>query len=357
MNCSCGTVSVGPFFLRCLFEAQGDTPSCESVFCQHRVDFHGLRISNYDLYALGYSISACSNTWTVVLRDIPLPSGLEMFVRGMQSVYLLKYGGGSIEGLHLIGYGKTINEEHLLQIPSQILQPIKSLTLIGCHLHQKGFENLAKRIRNLHNLTSLNIAGSKGRSLVKLLGALQTHGKLETLEMPDISIGMDDVAALADLVQPSSSLGVLIVGGSQWIHGSLPADVIKQLVTTVLSPSSLEIVRIEDCKYPLDDIDIETIISDSISFLLFTHNPYHANQPTRNPSRVKGGTKLSHILRRNTSLKELILDIPLDKDEVHDIIDSLKDNHSLERLWLSRRYHSQYFSESEQQALDPHIRL
>ena len=72
---------------------------------------------------------------------------------------------------------------------------------------------------------------------------------------------------------------------------------------------------------------------------------------------TKGGTKLSHILRGNTSLKELILDIPLDKDEVHDIIDSLKDNHSLERLVLSHVYHSQYFSLKEQQALDHRIRF
>ena len=66
---------------------------------------------------------------------------------------------------------------------------------------------------------------------------------------------------------------------------------------------------------------------------------------------------MSHILRGNTSLKRLTLRIPLDEDEVHDIIDSLKDNNSLERLELSEEYHSQYFSESEKHALDTRISL
>ena len=60
-----------------------------------------------------------------------------------------------------------------------------------------------------------------------------------------------------------------------------------------------------------------------------------------NPLWVKGGTKLSHVLRENTSLKTLELHIPLDNDEVQDILDSLKDNHSLERLELCEECHSQ----------------
>ena len=129
----------------------------------------------------------------------------------------------------------------------------------------------------------------------------------------------------------------------------------------MLSPSyaSLNTVRIFDCEYPLDGIET---ISVSLSSLIFRQLPDLKQEQntsprplTANPSRVKGGTKLSHILRGNTSLKELILHIPLDKDEVHDIIDSLKDNHSLERLVLPWRYHSQYFSESERQALDPNV--
>ena len=343
--------NVGPFLLECLYETQ-DIQICKRVFGQHRVKFYS-HSTNYGIYALGYCISVCSNTWNVAIVGIPR-EGLEMLVHGMKSV---DYGGGSIEKLFFLECKGIMNEgEHLLQIPHQILQHIKSLRFKQCDIDQRGFENLAECIPYLHSLTSLDISYNPGGdgSLVKLFKALKEHGKLQTLDMTKISIGMDDVAALAGLLQSSSNLRELSVGGS---HGPpLATDVVNQLVRTVLSPSSLNTVLIVGCEYPLDGIDT---ISDNISNLTFhPHSDLIPPRPlTANPSRVNGGTMLSHILRGNTSLKELTLTIPLDKDEVHDIIDSLKDNHSLERLELSWRYHSEYFSESERQALDPRVKF
>ena len=332
-------VEVGPFLLECLYEAQ-DVQSCESVFGQHRVNFYSYsHPTNYGLYALGYCICVRSNIWTVPIRDTPREV-LEMLSHGMKSV---DYGGGSIEKLALHWSGGIMNEgDHLLQIPHQNLQHIEELHLATCGIDQSGFENLAECIPYLHSLTSLNISNNPGGdgSLVKLLKALRKHGKLQTLDMDRISIiGMDDVVALAGLLQSSSNLRELDVGGRYGSCGPpLATDVVNQLVRTVLSPSSLNTVIIGGYKCPLDGIET---ISDNISSLIFHYPPRglkifpSPHQPTANPSRVKGGTKLSHILRGNTSLKELSLDIPLDKDEVHDIIDSLKDNHSLEGLWLS----------------------
>ena len=359
-------VSVHPFLLECFYEAQ-NVQSCKSVFSQYRVRYSdpdqiygsSYVVSNYGLYALGYCISVCSNTWNVSLVHVPR-EGLEMLGHGMKSV---DYGGGSIEKLDLLGSQGIMNEgEHLLRIPHQILQPIKSLMLKGCDIDQRGFENLAECIPYLHSLTSLDITGNPGGdgSLVKLLRALREHGKLQTLDMTHISIGMDDVAALAGLLQSSSNLRKLEVGGPGVLHGPpLATDVVNQLVRTVLSPSSLNTVTIEDCEYPLDGIETISVNISSLTFRLLPDLGQELNTSSRpltaNPSRVKGGTKLSHILRGNTSLKVLELRIPLDKDEVHDIIDSLKDNHSLKRLWLSGKYRSHYFSESERQVLDPRV--
>ena len=350
-----GLVKVSSFLLECLYEAQ-DVQRCESVFGQYRVEFDSYS-TNYVLYALGYCISVCSNTWNVPTQCISR-EGLEMLGHGMKSV---DYGGGSIEELDLLLSKGIMNEgEHLLQIPHQILQHIKSLKLKECDIDQRGFENLAECIPYLHSLTLLIITGNPGGdgSLVKLLQALREHVKLQTLDMSDISIGMDDVAALAGLLQSSSNLRILEVGRS---HGPpLATDVVNQLARTVLSPSSLNNVRIYGCEYPLDGIET---ISISISFLTFHYRSSllilntSPHQPTANPSRVKGGTKLSHILRGNTSLKLLTLHIPLDKDEVHNIIRSLKNNNSLRRLELSERYHSQYFSKLEQQALDHRVKF
>ena len=115
----------------------------------------------------------------------------------------------------------------------------------------------------------------------------------------------------------------------------------------VVSPSSLNTVGIYGCEYPTDGIET---ISENIFYLTFKYPPLHLK---RNSIGVKGGTKLSHNLRENASLKKLTFDIPLDENEVHDIIATLRHNHSLERLVLSKAYHSQYFS--GQQALDPRV--
>ena len=232
-------VEVGPFLLQCLYEAQ-DVKSCESVFGLWSLEFDSRLQSNYGLYALGYCISACSNTWSVRIEDVPR-EGLEMLGHGMKSV---DYGDGSIEEFELSGYGIMNEGEHLLQIPHQILQHIQSLKLMECDIDQRGFKNLNECIPYLHSLTSLDISANPGGdgSLVKLLKALSEYGKLQTLDMTHISIGMDDVEALAGLVWPSSSLRELRVGGS---HGPpLATDVVNQLVRTVLSPSSLNTVTI-----------------------------------------------------------------------------------------------------------------
>ena len=378
-------VAVDQFSLECLYEAQ-DVQNCERVFGQHRVTLSNFRLSNYGLYALGYCISLCSNIWGLTAMEIPR-EGLEMLGHGMKSV---DYGGGSIDMLHFLWpYGIMNEGEHLLQLPHQILRHIESLRFKKCDIDQRGFDNLAECIPYLHSLKLLGIIYNlRHGSLVKLLFALRKHGKIKALHMK-IALDMDFVAALAGLVQPSSSLRKLVVGESylteSWVK--------KQLVKTVLSPSSLNTVTIVGCYYPLDDIEtisdsihsltfiiqevdpLEDVvtISDSINHGYFAYTfqeedisiiswylsriiPYLSRViSSLNPLWVKGGTKLSHILRKNTSLKTLKLHIPLDKDEVQDILDSLKDNYSLERLELGNKYHSQYFSESEKQTLDPRV--
>ena len=342
-----------PSLLQCLYEAQ-DKQSCVSVFGEHGMKINNSNLSYYGLYALGYCISVCSNTWNVAIQSVPR-EGIEMLGHGMKSVH---YGGGSIEELKLYQCKEILNEgEHLLQIPRQILRHIKSLDLKICGMDQKGFENLAECIPYLRNLTSLNITSNPGGdgSLVKLFQALTKHGKLQILDMEHVAMGTNDVAALAGLVQPSSNLRELRVVEKLIVPPLLAADAVGQLVRTVLSPSSLNVVAIQGSEYLLDGIET---ISDSISSIVFYYYSELNTSPhplTANPSRVKGGTKLSHILRENTGLKRLFLFIPLDKDEVQDILDSLKDNHSLEWLELSGTYHSQYFSESEKQEMDPRV--
>ena len=102
-----------------------------------------------------------------------------MLGSGMKSV---DYGGGSIEKLVFVLGCKGImtKREHLLQIPHQILQCIKSLNLGYNYIDQRDFENLAECIPYLHSLTSLDISNNP-RSDGSLLQALRKHNKLHGL--------------------------------------------------------------------------------------------------------------------------------------------------------------------------------
>ena len=229
------------FFHRILFlsfyEAQ-DVQSWSSVFSQLNVHIRivGLQ-SNYDSHALGYCICACSNSWSIDLSASG--SGLEMLVHGMRSV---EYGGGAIDKLKhsrfLYPDGVINKLESFLDLPSQILQTIKSLFLERSGIDIGGFDNLAKCIPHLSSLVALDVSDNPGGagSLVKLMEALRRHGKLQTLLIDELEIGMEDVAALSQLIHPGSSLRELQVGVRD---KTLPPMVMQHLVQAVLSPSSL----------------------------------------------------------------------------------------------------------------------
>ena len=126
----------------------------------------------------------------------------------------------------------------------------------------------------------------------------------------------------------------------------------------VLSPSSLEILYIYDAGRS-SRLDYVESVSDSIRTLVFykmvaDHSGLMWLKV--NPSKGKGGTKFSRILRKNTSLKRVALIIPLSKNEVYDLVHSLEDNHSLEELVL-HEVHYTYFPKSELQALDPRLKF
>ena len=353
-----GSVYVDTFVIRCLYEAQ-DVQSCGNVFGLCTVEFTTDTISNYDLFALGYCISECSNVW--LLQLVVSELGLEMLGHGMRSV---EYHGGTIDDLNLTVSVGVINEgENLLHLPHIILQDIKSLNLSGCGIDQRGFDNLC--IPYLCNLTSLNISENPNcvGSVVKLFQALKKHGKLESLDITDIPLGSDDTTALFDLVQSSGCLRDLRLGffTLKSIGDVQTVDFVQtvspgELVRTLLLPSSLQALSF--LRFPTTLNDIVTI-SDNIHSLYLQYDSCLEDEslPASSDitSQIKGGTKLSHILRTNTSLRQLALLVPLDEEELHDILHSLNANCSLEVLVLSDDYHSEYFSELEQEEIDPRI--
>ena len=343
-----GVVGVWPSVVQCLYEAQ-DAGSCASVFGQSRLEYYGVGCSTpFDAYAVGYCVSLCRNDWYVDLRENGLgPEVVQMLVCGLKSV---QYGGGSVRELRL-SYNPITDEgmRFLQQFPHQILQQMRTLYLSDCGLRQRGFDLLADTVPLLSSLESLHISYNPGGngSTVKLIQALGKHQRVEHLEMAGTVIGRDDIMALSEVVQPSGSLRELDIDS----FSDMSPECVQQLVRMVLSPSSLStlVVCVPSSVSPLDYIET---ISDSLTRLEFGSMGASSEQlPTE-----LSCSKLSNILKENTTLKVLDLHIPLGNTEVRAIVDSLKHNHTLTLLGLSGRYHSQYFSESERQAFDHRIK-
>ena len=343
-----GVVIVQPFHVQCLYEAQ-DAGSCASVFGQSRVEYRGLGCSTpFDAYAIGYCVAICRNDWNVDLSGNGLgPGVVEMLLYGLKSV---QYGGGSVKELNLSSNPiKGEGMKYLQQFPHQTRRDLRTLKLSNCGLGKAAFDLLADAVFHLPSLESLHISGNPGGngSSMKLLHALGKHQNIDHLRMLNTMIGRDDVMALSEVVQPSASLGCLDIG----IHRDMSPECVQELVRTSLSQSSLRqlTIQVPSSVYPLDYIET---ISGNITTLGFWSDDTTSEQLSTELSC----SKLSSILKENTTLKLLRLFIPLRNIEVKAIVESLKHNHTLAKLKLSEKYHFQYLSESEQQALDHRIK-
>ena len=248
-------------------------------------------------------------------------------------VHGLKCGvsGGSINNFAFQNCEGIINgKEHLLAIPDRILQHIKSLSFRDCGINQTGFMNLAECLPSLHSLTSLELKGYifVTASVAVLLQALRDHRKLESLSLSGMDI---DVDAANALVQLSLRELNIISPMAMVLHEPPAAEVYQKLGRSLLSSTSLEELTMHNfSRTVLDGINDISISTLNLHFLPRTEFSWCS---TADP-RVKYGTKISHILRGNTSLKELRLKMQLYKDEVCDILHSVEDNHILKKLLL-----------------------
>ena len=308
--------------IQCLYESQ-NMELLERKFGPNIRTFKNYQsISNYDAYALGYCISMSCSTWDITIFRSP-GFHFELFVHGLKCGVIDE----SINSFALYRCNGIINEkEHLLAFPDPILQHIKSLSFRDCGINQTGFTNLAECLPSLHSLTSLDLNehAFATAGVAVLLQALRDHKKLKSLSLDGMDIGVDAANALTELSLKKLNITV--------DHNSLP-DVYQKLGKSLLSSTSLEKLTMHNFSCTvLDSIDD---ISDNISTLNLHFHP-QSNTSRWSPAypRVKYGTKISHILRRNTSLKELELKVPFDEGEVRDILHSLEDNHTLERLVL-----------------------
>ena len=336
-------VKVDELFVQCLYEAQ-DVQYLESKFGLDVVKFKNHQsILNYEAFALGYCISKTHNTWDIVVSNSPAFD----FKYVMLGCGLKYVAGSGVVNRWTHSYDKTSTiKKKEIHVQSPIHR-IKSLEFSDYGL-LTGCRNLAEYLPYLQNLISLKVYdGGLEPGVAILLKALKGHRKLVSLYLMEVDTNVDDANALMALVESSQCcLRELFVSPTMILRPDLPRESYQKLGRSLLSSrSSLRALHIEE--FPPAVLDCVDDIAENIS-TPHLNLPLVKTQPKVHPSGIKYGTKLSQILRMNTSLKELRVGMTLDKNEVCDILCSLEDNHTLEKLEIREqyRYRDQIFVQS-----------
>ena len=384
-------VFIYPSFVQCLYEAQ-DKEICRNIFHQKWVNYVGIESSLFDVYAVAYCV-ACSkySDWSINLGYCGLePELVDILAQGLKSV---EYGGAIVGQLYLSNNHITDEGmQHFQQLSPYVLRWIRELHLSKCGISQRGMDILGDLIPGMCNLTSLDIGNNPvgEGGMVKLLQELGKLHTIQSLNMELVLIGESEIAVLPHLIRPKGVLRELWIG-----HHDMSPELVESFVRTVVSPSSLDLLVMFVPLYPspldyIDSIsDSLTKISlkasytsfvkyksttNSLSSSLSPASPYTHLSPQDTSSKqstakstVKGGTRFSRLFRKNTmstkfsrlvrnnkKLEHLALIIPLDKDELMDIIASVSHNKSLNEFLLSPVFHS-YIYESKSEKLDRRI--
>ena len=183
-------------------------------------------------------------------------------------------------------------------------------------IHSSGIKYGTKLSQILRMNTSLNKLRVKmtldKNEVCDILHSLEDNHTLEKLEITDHDYFYQDYSPNSDLEDDSD----------------------------LNSESELDSAQSKDTPYTPEEL----VQNDSRGSVEPMTESASEPLPVANPSGVKGGTKFSNFLRRNTSLKELTLFLSLERDELHDIVQSLRDNHTLEKLELPEEFKSEYSS-------------
>ena len=347
-------IEIGPSLLQCLYETQ-DSDSCRSVFGSSVIKYCGYVSSSvFDAYCVGYCIALSKNTWNVDLHMNSLgPELLEMLVCGMKSLKC----GGRLKWLDLSNNAlKNEGIMHFHSLPTAF-QHLQTLNVSKCQLGREGLNHLAHAINFCPHLIILKVNGNScgNGGAVKLFEALVQHGKLLDLDVFEMGIGSDDVKALSELIHEQGELKQLRIG-----EYDMSQDCMKQLLTTILSPSSIQELRIAVPYFLSPMSHLPHTLSDNLLTLGFftTISPPASNQLMQNTKESvddKCNKYIWDILKENETLESLMLDIPLDKPSIMNILNSLEENDTLAELWLSEHHHFNFFSQSERQELDDRI--
>ena len=328
--------------IQCIYEAQ-DLNGCHpQIYRGNIIEYSESDPSDYSLFALGYSIRICGGFWMVSVEGKVSDNGFKMLGLGIQSVTsnLPLYIG---LGTQCSPCGTHIKQ--LLQMPSQILRYIQSLVLFQCFNYGReciNYHGTELRI-HLESVTVLTISSFYEEHLCY---------KREHLYMIFTMLEADRQRTIKNIHQLFKTFG-RSYNVSKYIL-KFPKEHC-QLVREIMSLSSLHSLTIKESYTTSGSCGLDPFrsISNSIAFIQYREDvSKNFNQIV--PSRPQGVSIFTNILMKKPFLKNLTLHFVMTRDEVRDLVSSLKGNKKLERLVLSTMYH-QCFSLSEIRHMDPRV--
>ena len=188
--------------------------------------------SLFDCYAVGYCIAASKHEWTVNLSAIGGDEVVKMFACGLQCVGDIL--GGYFRVLNLSNNSLTYQAmTYLNEISSKALSKVELLFLSDNQLDSTALDLLSDAILKMGNLSGLHIANNPvgNGGTIKLLGVVANICQLNLVE---INLGPNDIAALSQLIEQSKNLITLTVGDKD-----ISNECVAQLIEIILSPASL----------------------------------------------------------------------------------------------------------------------
>ena len=317
----------------CLFEAHNDETViavCNELCTSH--DHHNVMTSKCDTpfqcYTSGYCISASQCKWSVRLDMSDMDEAVDMLGCGLRSTKNVR---GSINTLTIPLYHFTkLGVSHFSKLPSEILTHIEQLHFLVVKLDRPTIDSLADVIPSMINLNNLKIrCANCGPEMTKLLQSLEKV-PLKYLHIGASGLDCNDITALSQLIKPTNSCGPCLKKLYMYTWNMLDEGIATLLLETVLSPSSIEILKLDGQMFPPESSNTFSLLgkNDNINYLKIGTTQFIKCYNSSNLAQ-----HLMKSLHKNTSVQSMKLrDFKLNSDGVLAMSDTLRLNQSLKLL-------------------------
>ena len=362
--------------LYCYFESQDPSViasvltsdyACFSQDCRSALPF--------DLYILGYCVTYSTCDWKLGLHNCKLDT-MKSFLRALEFQYdqCLLSSAGKIKGI-LLSWSDPAAVHLLVENMPQmsVFNSVTHLGLINSNLTSETCNLLSKYTELLCHLEYLDLSANftiGGGGVANLITSLTTFNTVRELHLWKTDIGFEDCKALGDLLISSKSIEVLdisdnkLADGIQFIVNGLSHNASLEKLNMWSSNFSSEnvlslahVLRVNTSLKELDIAECSIQSRDSVHLAKALEESTCTQVQTlgiqNNIVGSEGAVAFAHMLKKNQCLKTLDLcDDSIGVEGATALFESLKHNTTLERLLLSPKCKLPLFSTLDEELQD-----